>query len=280
MVTGAAPISTDIKNFFKIAMCCPMVEAYGQTEVCGTCHITDTGDPTDGHVGGPVKTCEYKLEDVSDMEYYAFNPEQNFRKFGDNQPRGEILVRSPQVIPCYFKLDKKTRETIDEDGWLHTGDIGLYTTEGCLKIIDRKKNIMKIANGEYIAPEKIENVYVTHPMVTEAFIDGKSTEEYIVGFIVPDKKSFMSFAQENGQEGTFEALCKNEEVLAAFHATLKAFCKSKKLHGFEVCKQFKLITTPFEELGLQTNSFKLKRNKARQHFADDIEELYTLKRRR
>jgi long-chain acyl-CoA synthetase len=133
-------------------------------------------------------------------------------------------------------LPKKTADTIDEDGWLHTGDIGLYTAAGALKIIDRKKNIMKIANGEYIAPEKIENVYVAHPLVTEAFVDGQSDQEYVIGFIVPNKKAMMAFAEENGVEGTFEEVCKNEKLLDACYATFNKFCRDHKLYGFEICK--------------------------------------------
>jgi len=130
-------------------------------------------------------------------------------------------------------MEKKTKETIDEDGWLHTGDIGMLTTEGTLKIIDRKKNIMKIACGEYVAPEKIENVYITHPLISEAFVDGKSTEEYVIGFFVPDEKQFKKFASDNGIEGSFAELCSNEEVKDKFYAELRKHCYAKKLYGFE-----------------------------------------------
>ena len=115
MLTAAAPISREVKNFFRVAVGCPMVEAYGQTEVTGGCHITDFDDPSNGHVGGIMATCEYRLEDVPDMNYFAYNPERNVEQHGDNRPRGEVLVRSPQVIPAYLKNPAKTSQTIDEN---------------------------------------------------------------------------------------------------------------------------------------------------------------------
>jgi len=210
MLTAAAPISPEVKNFFRLAVGCPMVEAYGQTEITGGCHITDFSDPSNGHVGGVLGTCEYRLEDVKEMQYYAYNPTRNMEQHGDSRPRGEVLVRGPQVIPAYLKNPKKTSETIDSDGWLHTGDIGMILESGALKIIDRKKNIMKIANGEYVAPEKVEIVYNTHHMIAEVFIDAKSTEEYVVGFFVPEQEALDKFAEENGFSGSVAELAQNE----------------------------------------------------------------------
>ena len=77
MLTAAAPISKEVKNFFRIAVGCPMVEAYGQTEVTGACTITHYNDPSNGHVGGVLATCELRLEDVPEMNYFAYNPSRN-----------------------------------------------------------------------------------------------------------------------------------------------------------------------------------------------------------
>merc|ERR1712227_904190 len=112
---------------------------------------------------------------------------------------------------------------------------------GALKIIDRKKNIMKIANGEYVAPEKVEIVYNQHPMIAEVFIDGKSTEEYVIGFFVPEEEAFLKFAQENGFSGDVEALSQDAKFLDLFHMTMKKYCKSKGLHSFEIAKSFKIM---------------------------------------
>ena len=84
-------------------------------------------------------------------------------------PRGEVCIRGPNVFSGYYKDEKQTREAIDGDGWFHTGDIGTWLPRGRLKLIDRKKNIFKLAQGEYVAPEKIENIYVRSTLVAQCF---------------------------------------------------------------------------------------------------------------
>merc|ERR1712196_318491 len=113
---------------------------------------TDPNDPVGGTVGGPLGVNEMKLLDVPEMNYTADDKDEN----GDSRPRGEICVRGVNVIPGYYKQQAKTDEAIDSEGWLHSGDIGmLMPGSNALKIFDRKKNIFKLAQGEYVAPEKL-----------------------------------------------------------------------------------------------------------------------------
>ena len=135
MVTGSAPISGDTLDFLKVVSCCPIIEAYGQTECTGAGFATVKQDPENGHVGGPTVGIEFKVEDVKDMNYTSTDKEG---------PRGEICIRGPLVFAGYYKEDEKTKEAIDSEGWLHSGDIGIIRPNGSLKIIDRKKNIFKL----------------------------------------------------------------------------------------------------------------------------------------
>lgn len=100
------------------------------------------------------------MVDVPEMDYFAC----------DGQ--GEICCKGPSVFIGYYKNEEKTRETIDEDGWLHTGDIGQWLPNGTMKIIDRKKNIFKLAQGEYVAAEKIETTYMRSQFIAQAFVEG------------------------------------------------------------------------------------------------------------
>ena len=100
-------------------------------------------------VGPPVACTAIKLASVPEMNYYA------------KEDVGEICMKGFNIMTGYYRNEEKTKDTIDADGWLHTGDIGRWNKDGTLSIIDRKKNIFKLAQGEYIAPEKIENVYTT-----------------------------------------------------------------------------------------------------------------------
>ncbi|KHN71553.1 Long-chain-fatty-acid--CoA ligase 5, partial [Toxocara canis] len=101
---------------------------------------------------------------------------------------GEVCVRGYNVFKGYYKDEAMTKETLESDGWLHTGDIGRWTDVGTLQIIDRKKNIFKLSQGEYIAPEKIEAVYCRSKYVAQVFVHGESLETCIIGVVVPEEE--------------------------------------------------------------------------------------------
>ena len=122
-----------------MAFCCEVVEAYGQTEGGGAATNTVIGETEAGHVGPPQACCEIKLVDVPELNYFATD-----KPF----PRGEICIRGPAVIPGYLKDEAKTKETIDEEGWLHSGDIAIMSGKGTITIIDRKKNVFKVRRTE------------------------------------------------------------------------------------------------------------------------------------
>lgn len=153
MITGSAPISKEVLNFLKIAFCVQIAEGYGQTECAAPATITWTQDPTSGHVGAPFPALEMKLVDVPEMNYTSEDKDEE----GVPTPRGEVCYRGFNVFKGYFRSPEQTKDTIDEDGWVHTGDIGVFQPNGTLRIVDRKKNIFKLSQGEYIAPDKIEN---------------------------------------------------------------------------------------------------------------------------
>jgi len=161
MITGSAPISKDVLNFLKIAFCCQINEGYGQTECAAPATLTWTNDPTCGHVGGPYPSCEVKLVDVADMGYTSEDKDDN----GQSMPRGEICYRGPNCFKGYFELPEQTAEALDSEGFVHTGDVGVILPNGSVKIVDRKKNIFKLSQGEYIVPDKLENKFAQHPHV-------------------------------------------------------------------------------------------------------------------
>ena len=151
MITGSAPIAAEVLNTLKCIFSCPIREGYGQTETSAPATLTAAFDPVSGHVGGPVASCKIRLRDIPEMEYFSTDKPH---------PRGEICFKGNNIFRGYYKAEDKTKEAFDEDGWLRSGDVGLIYPNGSIKIIDRAKNIFKLSQGEYIAPEKLENVYI------------------------------------------------------------------------------------------------------------------------
>ncbi|XP_039632432.1 long-chain-fatty-acid--CoA ligase 5 isoform X1 [Polypterus senegalus] len=263
MVTGAAPISPPVLSFLRAALGCQIFEAYGQTECTAGCTFTMAGDWTAGHVGVPISCNIVKLVDVEEMNYFASNGE------------GEVCIKGKNVFIGYLKDQEKTSEALDEDGWLHTGDIGKWLPSGTLKIIDRKKNIFKLAQGEYIAPEKIENVYIRSGPVAQVFVHGESLQSCLIGIVVPDPETLPDFAAKLGIQGSYEDLCKNAEVKKAILEDMLKLGKAAGLKTFEQVKDLYIHPEQFTiENGLLTPTLKAKRAELSKFFKLQIDSLY------
>ena len=156
MVTGSAPIDKAVIDFLKICFCCPIVEGYGLTESSAGSCMMDVEDTVTGHVGGPCEAVKIRLKDLPEMSYLSTDKPY---------PRGEICMQGPSIFSGYYKREDKTAEAFTDDGWFLTGDVGMVFPNGSIKIIDRSKNIFKLSQGEYIAPEKIEQIMTLSPMV-------------------------------------------------------------------------------------------------------------------
>lgn len=269
MMNGSAPISSEVKEFLQVAVGCPVLEGYGLTEAsaCISCSIVAIAPGN--HVGIPLSGVQVRLADVPDMEYSSNDTPR---------PRGEIVVKGPGVFAGYFKQPEATAEVLDADGWLHTGDIGAWNEDGTLSIIDRKKNIFKLAQGEYVAPEKIEGVYIKSQYVSQIYVAGHSLESYLVGVVVPDPDVAASWAAAQGLAGddaSMAALCQNAAFLKVVSDDMEETAKTYKLFRFERVQRLHLHP---EELTLESNlvtpTFKLKRPQLAKHFKDQIDSMY------
>uniref|UniRef100_UPI003AAB72A8 long-chain-fatty-acid--CoA ligase 1a isoform X4 n=1 Tax=Centroberyx gerrardi TaxID=166262 RepID=UPI003AAB72A8 len=263
MITGAAPVSPTVLTFLRAALGCQFYEGYGQTECTAGCSMSMPGDWTAGHVGAPLPCNSVKLVDVAEMNYLAANGE------------GEVCVKGPNVFQGYLKDAEKTAEAIDEDGWLHTGDIGKWLPNGTLKIIDRKKHIFKLAQGEYIAPEKIENIYNRSDPVAQIFVHGDSLQACLVGIVVPDPDFLPGWAKKRGIEGSYSELCSNKDVKNAILEDILMLGKEGGLKSFEQVREITLHPEMFSvQNGLLTPTLKAKRAELRSHFREQIDALY------
>ncbi|CAG0898064.1 unnamed protein product, partial [Darwinula stevensoni] len=239
-----------------------VVEGYGQSELVAPCTLTFQGDWVPEHVGPPLPCVHMKLVDVPEMEYYA------------SVGQGEICVRGSTVFQGYFQDVQRTKDTIDPNGWVHTGDIGMWLPNGTLKIVDRKKHIFKLSQGEYIAPEKIENIYQKSEFVSQLFIHGESLKSCVVGIVVPDVEVLKRYASDNGIEGTFSVLCSMPEIKQIILEDMLQLGRENNLKSFEQVKDIYLHPDPFSiQNGLLTPTLKAKRPELRKYFHPQIDDM-------
>jgi long-chain acyl-CoA synthetase len=267
MITGSAPISSAVKDFLQVAFCAPVLEGYGLSETVGIVTISPVQARSLPGVGCPVTCNEIKLADIPEMGYLHTDKPH---------PRGEICMRGPNIFLGYYKAPALTAEAIDADGWFHSGDVGRITEEGTLIIFDRKKNIFKLSQGEYVAPEKIENVYQRSAFVAQAFVHGDSLMSSLVGIIVPDPDTVAQWATTAGVPFDMTALCRtNAAFRKAVEDSMVAAAKAGGLKGFECVKTFFLEPNPFSvENDLLTPTFKLKRHQLKGRYAAEIHDMY------
>ncbi|KAK3195595.1 hypothetical protein Dsin_026905 [Dipteronia sinensis] len=266
LLSGAAPLPRHVEEFLRVTSGAPITQGYGLTESCAGC-FTSLANIFSmiGTVGVPVPTIEARLESVPEMGYDALS----------STPRGEICLRGITLFSGYYKRKDLTEEVV-VDGWFHTGDIGEWQQDGAMKIIDRKKNIFKLSQGEYVAVESIENKYLQCPLITSIWVYGNSFESFLVAIVVPDRKALEDWAVNNLHEAVdFKSLCENPKARKYILDELNSTGQKNELKGFELLKAVYLEPTLFDvERDLITPTFKLKRPQLLKYYNVQVDQLY------
>uniref|UniRef100_A0ACB8FX58 Long-chain-fatty-acid--CoA ligase 4 n=1 Tax=Sphaerodactylus townsendi TaxID=933632 RepID=A0ACB8FX58_9SAUR len=270
MLSGGAPLSPQTQRFMNICFCCPVGQGYGLTETCGAGTITEVADYSTGRVGAPLVCCEIKLRDWQ---------EGGYTNRDKPNPRGEIIIGGPNVSMGYFRNEEKTAEDFitDENGqrWFCTGDIGEFHPDGCLQIIDRKKDLVKLQAGEYVSLGKVEAVLKNCPLIDNICAYAKSDQSYVISFVVPNQKKLTNLAEQKGVTGGWVDICNNPIMESEILKEIKEVADKMKLERFEIPVKVRLSPEPWTpETGLVTDAFKLKRKELKNHYLNDIERMY------
>ncbi|UJR30975.1 hypothetical protein I4U23_018487 [Adineta vaga] len=259
VISSSAPLSAEVCQFARAAFSCFFIEAYGQTECVIGCWQT-LHDIESGETGIPTSFNHIKLVDVPEKEYYA------------KDRVGEICIRSRAVFSGYLKEEAKTKEVVDDEGWLHTGDIGRWTPDNTMKIIDRKKNMYKLSQGEYIAPEKIEDAYSRSQFVSQIFVYGDSYKNFPVAVVVLNDDYVRKWKESHGNSSQVDADEKLKEIVLD---DMTREGKKRGLMSFEQVKAIEFIQEPFTiENGLLTPTFKSRRFAVEKKYKEVFNSLY------
>lgn len=244
MVSGSAPIDPSLLQFLRVVFSTNFAQGYGLTETYAIGLVQSEGDFTAGTCGGPIPGAELCLLDVPDMEYFSTDKPY---------PRGELLMRCTSQFREYFRNPEETTKAVDADGWFHTGDICSVDELGRFKIIDRRKNVLKLAQGEYISPERIENVYLANcGWIATAYVHGDSHQAFLVAIFGVAPDMFPAFASkvlgekiEVGDVEALQAAIKNKKVEKAVLKELDRVGKKNKFNSYEKVKAVRLFIDPF-----------------------------------
>lgn len=263
-LSGGAAISSATQAFIQNCLV-TIVQGYGMTESSAMCSIATPVYNSMNSVGVVSPAIEVKLVDVVEAGYKSTN----------TPPQGEVWIRGPAVCKGYYKREDLTAETITPDGWLMTGDVGQFNRDGTLSLIDRKKNLVKLAGGEYIAIEAIEGRLRANMLVSNLCVIANSNASKPMAIVVPNEANLRSHVEAGEIPGTnkdwdLHKLCQSDAV-SKF--VLKSLTDTGKAAGFKPLEQLQTVLIVPEELPV-TPSQKLERKKIETQFKDQIAAIY------
>lgn len=245
---GSAPLTQTLKEFVADLMGIPLDESFGSTEASGILH--------NGRILRPP-VIDYKLEDVPELGYFTTD---------QPHPRGELLVKSSVMMLGYYAQPELTAQIIDANGYYHTGDIMAETGPDRLAYVDRRNNVLKLAQAEFVAVQRLEGVFANaSDLISQIFLYGTSIRSFLLAVVVPDAET----VRQRGLEGNDEA------IRAAVREALAETAHREELHAYEIPRDFILEHTPFSiENGLLTISAKFARPKITEKYVARLEAMY------
>ena len=249
-VSGGAPLSKHLAEFFA-AVDITILEGYGLTE---TSPVLTVNSPTDlkfGYVGKPLFNVNIKIADD-----------------------GEILAKGPNIMTKYYRNEEATREVFDNDGWFHTGDIGIIDADGFLKITDRKKSLIVTSGGKNIAPAPIELKLATSSFIEQVHVIGDK-RNFLTALIVPNFDALTSFLKNNGSDlKDPNALVDHPDVIELFNSEVEI--AMSEFSNYEKIKKFTLLTEPFSiEKGEMTPKMSIVKKVVEQNYSELINKMYS-----
>ncbi|KAJ5470811.1 hypothetical protein N7530_008168 [Penicillium desertorum] len=274
MVSGSAPLDPTLHDFLRVATGTDILQGYGLTESYASATAQPTYDLTSGNCGSLAPCVEACLASLPDMEYSVDD-----KPF----PRGELLLRGNNMFREYYKNEEETRSAVTEDGWFRTGDVCTIDEKGRFIIIDRRKNVLKLAQGEYISPERLEGVVLAElGYIAQAYVHGDSMQTFLVGIFGVAPDLFAPFASKvlgktiapTDLEAVKESLG-DDKIRRAVLRDLERVAKKHKFAGYERIRNVSLKVEPFTvENNLLTPTLKLKRPPAVKLYRSLLDQLY------
>ena len=248
-VSGGAPLSKKLTNAFWAAGI-PILQGYGMTEACVSC-ANRPDDSKIGSIGTSFEGIEMKIAESD----------------------GEILIRGKNVMRGYLNKPEETAQVIDEEGFYHTGDVGFRDADGHFFITDRKKDLFKLSNGKYVAPQQVESLLKQSPLVAQAVAVGSGRKQ-VGALIVPDWETLKQTLKEEGigAEGTREELCENPYVIKRVQRDAGEF--TREMNDYERVKKVYLLPREFSiDKGEMTPTLKIKRGVVDEKYEEAIDEI-------
>lgn len=270
-VSGGAALPAEIGSFFMAAGL-HIIEGYGLTETSPIMCCNTYGDETMGTVGKVIPGVTVAIQRLEDSKIICDISGEEYPT-DESCEQGEILCKGPNVMKGYWKNDQATREMIDNDGFLHTGDVGRFV-DGRLQITDRIKHMIVNAGGKNVYPGPIEDLFKTSKWIDQLVVVGER-QPYMAALIVPDFDALKAFAKE--EDITYNSrseLIKNEKVQNIFNKEIRQY--SKELASHEKIRDFRLLDTEFTvETGELTPTLKIKRRIVEDKYGHLIEDIFS-----
>lgn len=274
MVSGSAPIDPSLQDFLRVVFACRVLQGYGLTESYAIGLGQLVGDFSAGNCGALAPSTEACLLSVPDMDYTVDD-----KPF----PRGELMLRGANLFSGYYKNEEETKKAMTDDGWFKTGDIATVDAMGRFTIIDRRKNVLKLAQGEYISPERIEGVYLNAcPFLAQAYVHGDSVQTFLVAIFGVQPDIFAPYASKVLGKSiamtdieAIKAACQDPKLKAQVLQDLDRAGRKSKFAGYERVKNVSLFVEPFSiDNELLTPTLKLKRPQTVKAFRKELDDLY------